>query len=59
MFTNKELRSAKRAIDKTAILSGETPKQFRLELLRAMHESQNSQDPLVQAEWASFEYASF
>ena len=57
MYTNKELRKAQRAIEETAIKVGETSRQFRLELKKAMDAARKSKDPAVRAEWATFEYA--
>ena len=57
MFTNKELRSAKRAIERSAALVGETSRQFRLELMKAIDASRRSEDPSVMAEWAAFGFA--
>ena len=56
MFSEQELKRTTRMIAELAKSHGVSESKMRLDMLEAMREAMNSQDPQAKARWASFHY---
>lgn len=57
MYTKKQLEGVNEIIKRIARENHITEAELRAHMKEAMESGRNNPDPLVQAEWADFEYA--